>query len=125
MFGSYLWFCRVLSCCTRTMGAVGTRPSLRPLDIRGRCFGKARARCVPRERKVTPGGIFDTCTFTASADECALSPCGRGHRYSQLQTHLGEGFAPQFPSSRRRETPHPAAFGCHPLPQGERVHRLP
>jgi len=21
-----------------------------------------------------------------------------------------------------RETPHPAAFGCHPLPQGERVH---
>jgi hypothetical protein len=31
MFGSYLWFCRVLFCCTRAAGAVGTRPSLRPL----------------------------------------------------------------------------------------------
>jgi hypothetical protein len=27
----YLWFCRVLFCCTRTMGATGTRSSLRPL----------------------------------------------------------------------------------------------
>jgi len=33
MLGSYLWFCRVRFCCTRTMGAVGTRPSLLPLDI--------------------------------------------------------------------------------------------
>jgi hypothetical protein len=34
MIRLYLWFCRVLFCCTRTMGAVGTRPSLRPLSIR-------------------------------------------------------------------------------------------
>src|SRR5216683_2647948 len=33
MIRLYLWFCRVLFCCTRTMGAVGTRPSLRPLLI--------------------------------------------------------------------------------------------
>jgi hypothetical protein len=33
MIRLYLWFCRVLFCCTRTMGAVGTRPSLRPLQI--------------------------------------------------------------------------------------------
>jgi hypothetical protein len=35
MIRLYLWFCRVLSCCTRTMGAVGTRPSLRPLSFEG------------------------------------------------------------------------------------------
>src|SRR5450432_1741318 len=31
---SHLWFCRVLFCCTRTMGAVGTRSFLRPLSQR-------------------------------------------------------------------------------------------
>ena len=36
MIRLYLWFCRVLFCCTRAMGAVGTRPSLRPLLFRGR-----------------------------------------------------------------------------------------
>jgi hypothetical protein len=36
MIRLYLWFCRVLFCCTRTMGAVGTRPSLRPPFTRGR-----------------------------------------------------------------------------------------
>ena len=35
MIRLYLWFCRVLFCCTRTMGAVGTRPSLRPLFFEG------------------------------------------------------------------------------------------
>jgi hypothetical protein len=36
MIRLYLWFCRVLFCCTRTAGAVGTRLSLRPLMIRRR-----------------------------------------------------------------------------------------
>jgi hypothetical protein len=36
MIRLYLWFCRVLFCCRRAMGAVGTRPSLRPLFFRGR-----------------------------------------------------------------------------------------
>jgi len=31
-----LWFCRVLFCCTRAMGAASSRPSLRPLRFRGR-----------------------------------------------------------------------------------------
>jgi hypothetical protein len=35
MIRLYLWFCRVLFCCTRTMGAVGTRSSLRPLFSEG------------------------------------------------------------------------------------------
>src|SRR5258708_24216845 len=38
------------SCCTRTMGAVGTRPSLRPLLFRGRRrHASARGALVPRE----------------------------------------------------------------------------
>ena len=36
MIRLYLWFCRVLFCCTRTAGAVGTRLSLRPLIFEGR-----------------------------------------------------------------------------------------
>jgi hypothetical protein len=38
MIRLYLWFCRVLFCCTRTAGAVGTRLSLRPLIFRRRKF---------------------------------------------------------------------------------------
>jgi hypothetical protein len=38
MIRLYLWFCRVLFYCTRTMGAVGTRPSLRPHDFEGGSF---------------------------------------------------------------------------------------
>jgi len=40
MIRLYLWFCRVVFCCTRTMGAVGTRPSLRPPLFRGRLIAK-------------------------------------------------------------------------------------
>jgi hypothetical protein len=59
MSGSYLWFCRVLSCCTRTMGAVGTRPSLRPLLFEeGDAFRKARAHNAWREQDVTSGLIL-------------------------------------------------------------------
>ena len=50
MIRLYLWFCRVLFCCTRTMGAVGTRPSLRPLFSEEHETAKPRARSAPRER---------------------------------------------------------------------------
>jgi hypothetical protein len=36
-------------CCTRTMGAVGTRPSLRPLDCGAMKFLDKLGRVVPRE----------------------------------------------------------------------------
>ena len=35
-----LWFCRVLFFCTRTMGAVGARPSLCPLSQEGEVDAK-------------------------------------------------------------------------------------
>ena len=71
-----LWFCRVLFCCTRTVGAAGTRPSLRPhLCKRGMMTRITRAHsrrenaksCLPFEkwiRKYLPrvhgvGGIAD------------------------------------------------------------------
>jgi hypothetical protein len=49
MIRLYLWFCRVHFFCTRTMGAVGTRPSLRPLLLRGRNESKSSdAICAAR-----------------------------------------------------------------------------
>jgi hypothetical protein len=58
MIRLYLWFCRVLFCCTRTMGAVGTRPSLRPLSFEGGLLEQL-GHFVPRERglmfSVIPG----------------------------------------------------------------------
>src|SRR5260370_28926324 len=36
-------------CCTRTMGAVGTRHSLRPLHARGTCFRHQLGRDPPRD----------------------------------------------------------------------------
>jgi hypothetical protein len=53
MIRPYLWFCRVLFCCTRTAGAVGTRLSLRPLIIRRRNRFAKLGRIVPRDR----GGV--------------------------------------------------------------------
>jgi len=50
MIRLYLWFCRVLFCCTRTMGAVGTRPSLRPLSFGGRFASMPRADRAARTR---------------------------------------------------------------------------
>src|SRR5437667_1071818 len=49
MIRLYLWFCRVLFCCTRTMGAVGTRPSLRPLLISRAARFHQLGHFVPRE----------------------------------------------------------------------------
>jgi len=51
MFGSYLWFCRVLFCCTRTMGAIGTRPSLRP-------HHHERASCMQSPGATVPRGCW-------------------------------------------------------------------
>jgi hypothetical protein len=50
MIRSHLWFCRVLFCCTRTLGAVGTRSSLRPLSSEGyvRCITRAFRAAGPR-----------------------------------------------------------------------------
>jgi toxin HigB-1 len=56
-----LWFCRVLFCCTRTMGAVGTRPSLRPPFSEGD-VGKASGVSAPRERELPcPRSPNDVC----------------------------------------------------------------
>jgi hypothetical protein len=55
MFGPYLWFCRVRSCCTRTMGAVGTRPSLRPPSFRGADDLAKLGRMMPRECRYSSG----------------------------------------------------------------------
>jgi hypothetical protein len=57
MIRPYLWFCRVLFVCTRTMGAVGTRPSLRPLPFRGRSMaqlGRAARRGNGKHVKLSP-----------------------------------------------------------------------
>src|SRR5882724_10471567 len=49
MIRLYLWFCRVLFCCTRTMGAVGTRPSLRPC-VQKICQNVRTGGCAPTAR---------------------------------------------------------------------------
>src|SRR5258708_25775162 len=54
MIRLYLWFCRVLFFCTRTMGAVGTRPSLRPLLISRAVRFQHLGHFMPRERTVAP-----------------------------------------------------------------------
>jgi len=49
MIRLYLWFCRVLFFCTRTMGAVGTRPSLAPSVIsRAARLDSSDAICAAR-----------------------------------------------------------------------------
>jgi hypothetical protein len=52
------------------------------------------------------------------ASRIALAPCGRGHHRCRQQTGYGEGLVQQAVSPADR-TSHPAAFGCHLLPQGE------
>jgi hypothetical protein len=46
-------------------------------------------------------GFFPFYFFFSGADDCALSPCGRGHRKRLQQVVLGEG-------STQNTTPHPA-----------------
>jgi len=54
--------------------------------------------------------------YPLKAEGLPLSPCGRGWTRCAA-SRTGEGFFPRI------ETPHPAAFGCHLLPQGEKGRR--
>jgi hypothetical protein len=57
MIRLYLWFCRVHFFCTRTMGAVGTRPSLRPLVCFEGGLLEKLGHLVPRDRGLTPFAV--------------------------------------------------------------------
>jgi hypothetical protein len=87
MIRLYLWFCRVLFCCTRTMGAVGTRPSLRPLYFRGRFLqqlGRIRAartrsrvslRChAPRKRGIQYAAALWFKHQLSGIQDCPVKP---------------------------------------------------
>jgi hypothetical protein len=105
------------------MGAACTRPSLRPHH-----HERARADCITRARGVAgmmrrvPGCLIGKDT---NAHDCALAPCGRGHRRCLRHTGLGEGSASTISCAERDPSPAcDAAHLRHPLPQGERVHRI-
>jgi hypothetical protein len=69
MIRLYLWFCRVLFCCTRTMGAVGTRPSLRPPVSSRAVLATTRARSAPRDGEPASAESRGNHKMTAGFDE--------------------------------------------------------
>src|SRR5262249_36905648 len=99
-------------------------------------FGEGLAQRIDCPRRETPHPAAFGChllpqgekgrivSSLTGAGRNALSPCGRGQHRRRQQNRLGEGLAQRIDCPRRKP-PHPAAFGCHLLPQGEKGGRLP
>jgi hypothetical protein len=131
-----LWFCRVLFCCTRAMGAASSRPSLRPLLSRAvisrtssgatrcetaeACVTQDNRICVPQRGARMAFPPRPTCALLRAPSRTSQlrQPRPSSLRDDATPTRSLAGRQPErsAPASQNTEIPAPHPFRAAPAP---------